>query len=77
MTVRATRHLSKAHHRMMCRIIEDGPKYFCQFTLTGRNRSAHLSIEFNTMAEASHYLDRKTHHGFDVIVNFLIEQASQ
>lgn len=77
MNTLATRSLSRAHKNMMCRVLNDGALYYCQFSLTGKERAAHFTIGFESVQEASGYLDRCTHTDFTVIVNFLISQATK
>lgn len=76
MKILASKRLSKHQHNMQCLIVEgDDKKPFVQFTLTGKKRTASFITTFETVPEASDFLDRKKRQDFDAIVQFLINQA--
>jgi hypothetical protein len=77
MKILASRRLSKQQHGLLCLICFDEVIYYCQFTLKGSNGNAHYTRSFNTIQEASGYLDRTKKKDFDAIVAFLILQAKR
>jgi hypothetical protein len=76
MQILASKQLSKHHHNMQCLLVEgDDGKPFVQFTLAGAKRTASFITTFESVPEASDFLDRKKRQDFDAIVQFLINQA--
>jgi hypothetical protein len=76
MLILASKQLSKHHHNMQVLLVEgDDKKPFAQFTLKGKARTASFIVTFESVPEASDYLDRKKRQDYDAIVQFLINQA--